>query len=85
VGLWRPLPAPFAGMGAHCSSASAIRCLARCLARCGRTFVVAQGARARLRDLALRLSILRRIPSRQAATGCPFRGREYGRWTTRLG
>jgi hypothetical protein len=31
-----------------------------------------------LRDLALQLSILRRIPSRQAATGFPFPGREYG-------
>jgi hypothetical protein len=49
VGLWRPLPAPFAGMGAHCSSASAIRCLPRCLARCGRTFVVAQDALCRAR------------------------------------
>src|SRR6478609_112795 len=45
--------APFAGMSAHCSSASAIRCLARFLARflaqCGRTFVVAQDALCRAR------------------------------------
>lgn len=34
-----------------------------------KTPYVVQGARARLRDLALQLSILRRIPSRQAATG----------------
>jgi hypothetical protein len=32
--------APLAGMGAHCTSASAIRCVAQC----GLTFVVAQGA-----------------------------------------
>jgi hypothetical protein len=50
-----------------------------------KTPYVVQGARARLRDLALQLSILRRIPSRQAATGCPFLGREYGGWATRLG
>ena len=45
--------APFAGMSAHCSSASAIRCLARFLARflaqCGRTFVVAQDVLCRAR------------------------------------
>jgi hypothetical protein len=49
-----------------------------------KTPYVVQGACARLRDLALRLSILRRIPSREAATGFLFPG-EYRRWATRLG
>jgi hypothetical protein len=51
-----------------------------------KTPYVVQGTRARLRDLALQLSILRRIPSRQAATGAGCcTGREYGRWAPRLG
>ena len=61
--------APCAGMGAHCSSAGAIRCVALAqdaLCRARRV--------CRLRDLALRLSILRRIPSREAATGFLFPG-----------
>ena len=45
-----------------------------------KTPYVVQGARASLRDLALQLSILRRIPSRQVARGFPFAGREYSRW-----
>ena len=45
-----------------------------------KTPYVVQGARTSLRDLALQLSILRRIPSRQVARGFPFAGREYSRW-----
>ena len=76
--------------GAHCSSASAIRCLARLLAQCGRTFVVAQDALCRAR----RACTFERscapafnLAENSVTSGGdrPFPGREYGRQTPRLG
>ena len=75
MGLWRPLPvwartvpAP-ARSGAWPVSRHVSRPNADAPSWWRKTPYVVQGARARLRDLALQLSILRRIPSRQAATG----------------
>ena len=91
VGLWRPLPvwartvpAP-ARSGAWPVSRTFLDPMRTHLRGGARRPMSCKARAARLRDLALQLSILRRIPSRQAATGFPFAGREYGRWATRLG
>jgi hypothetical protein len=60
VGLWRPLPVWARVVPAPARSG---------VSPWRKTPYVVQGARARLTDLALQLSILRRIPSRWTATG----------------
>ena len=72
MGLWRPVPvwrALFQRQRDPVLGPFSSRPNADAPSWWRKTPYVVQGARARLRDLALQLSILRRIPSRQAATG----------------